>query len=164
MPTAEGALVIHANGKLLFEATAEGQLRGGEQFDELSAHVWRALSLQYPAWIGATVAAYVRAMPPSLSSQIAVSAASGQSLQMELTHRIYRAVLEEVALRAEMQGSEAAVALQKHQEEIKEVKAREEVKQAEEAKQAEDREILPRTVSAPSEANSGTSFIGNSFE
>lgn len=102
----DGALSIHSMGELLIEFNADGTVVVGPKFqqDEAIKLIFRALALRYPRWVGDLVASYVRGMPTALSSRLAVSTAVGTPVASDLGSRIYRAVLEEVAMRAEEDG------------------------------------------------------------
>jgi hypothetical protein len=105
----EGALSIYADEKLLLELRADGSVVAGEQFTEgeNAKLVFRALALKYPRWAGDMIAAYVRALPLLVSSRMVIVGAVGGPVATDMASRVYRAVLEEVAMRAEENGQEA---------------------------------------------------------
>lgn len=107
----EGALSIHANGELLLELGVDGTVTAGPAFlqDDNVKLVFRALALKYPRWAGDMIANYVRSLPALVSSRVAVATAAGGPVAGDLATRIYKAVLEEVAIRAEENGQEAEV-------------------------------------------------------
>ena len=104
-------LAIHVNEQLAFQLNADGTVIKGDGFKEpeIGIQICRALSFQYPLWLGDTVAHWVSNEPLKENDLILLRMLVGPNQPtVDLYQRVHAGLMANLATRAYAQAREAA--------------------------------------------------------